>query len=179
MPDWYLSKNPLGQVPCIQHGEFIALGSTNIVDYLEEKHPEPKLRAETPEGKAKDATLVQLFEKRVIRCLLPAIPNRQQTLALFISLGFFFLQIPVKFYEMLMVVKDPEDFRKTWSGLMEDFRWMEYVLKDRGSFLFGGRYVGTVDYNIYPWFERFLSMEKVGMIKMPWDKLPTLVRAHH
>ncbi len=65
VPTWYLEKHPLGQVPCIQQEDFVAIDSANIVDYLEEKFHQTRLRPETPEDRAKDNSFLRLFEQRV------------------------------------------------------------------------------------------------------------------
>ena len=65
-PEWYFTKHPQGKVPMVQWGDFKATESLIIADYLEEKFPEPRLAADTPEGKAKDACMVSEYQRRVI-----------------------------------------------------------------------------------------------------------------
>ncbi len=57
-PEWYLSIHPLGQVPSVQQGGFKAYESLVVAEYLEEKLPEPRLGAETPELKAEESGVV-------------------------------------------------------------------------------------------------------------------------
>ncbi len=76
---------------------------------------------------------------------------------------------------LLLKTRNRDRVAQIWSDLVDDLVWMESILEQRGSFLFGGRYVLYVDYCVYPWFERFLALEQLGLITMPWDKIPTLV----
>jgi len=65
-PQWFLEKiNPLGLVPAITWGDFNAIESAVVGHYLDEKFPGPKLSAETLEQRAKDASLVALYENKV------------------------------------------------------------------------------------------------------------------
>jgi len=65
-PQWYLNDiNPLGLVPSITWKDFTAIESIVVADYLDEKFPGPKLTADTPEQKAKDASFVALISSKV------------------------------------------------------------------------------------------------------------------
>jgi glutathione S-transferase len=42
-PDWIFEKNPLGKVPVLEEDGFVLPESEAIMDYLEERYPEPSL----------------------------------------------------------------------------------------------------------------------------------------
>ena len=42
-PAWIYEKNPLGKVPVLEEGEFVLPESAVIMEYLEERYPEPAL----------------------------------------------------------------------------------------------------------------------------------------
>lgn len=72
-PDWYLKKNPVGEVPLL---EWIDASSKQtqavpesliICDYLDELHPEPRLHPTDPLQKAKQRVLVGRFGQVRIR----------------------------------------------------------------------------------------------------------------
>lgn len=63
----YLSKNPAGQLPCLEldDGSFLA-EITAICEYLEEKHPEPPLVGTTPEERARTRMWVRRLDLNIV-----------------------------------------------------------------------------------------------------------------
>jgi len=63
----YLSKNPSGQLPCLEldDGTFLA-EITAICEYLEEKHPKPSLIGSTPEERANTRMWVRRLDLNII-----------------------------------------------------------------------------------------------------------------
>jgi len=63
-PKWFIEKNPLGNVPCIElkAGEILR-ESLIIADYLDEAYPEVKLYPSNPLAKAKDKLLIDQFNE--------------------------------------------------------------------------------------------------------------------
>ncbi|KOC63126.1 Glutathione S-transferase omega-1 [Habropoda laboriosa] len=61
-PDWFLEKNPLGKVPCIEleNGETLH-ESLVIAEYLDDIHPQNKLYSKDPLTRAKDKLLISRF----------------------------------------------------------------------------------------------------------------------
>ena len=55
-PAWIYEKNPLGKVPVLEEGEFVLPESAVIMEYLEERYPEPALLP----ADAADRALVRL-----------------------------------------------------------------------------------------------------------------------
>jgi glutathione S-transferase len=51
-PDWLYEKNPLGKVPVLEEGEFVLPESDVIMEYLEERYPEPALLPDDPGDRA-------------------------------------------------------------------------------------------------------------------------------
>ena len=47
-PDWLYEKNPLGKVPVIEEDTFVLPESAVIMDYLDERYPEPPLLPADP-----------------------------------------------------------------------------------------------------------------------------------
>jgi glutathione S-transferase len=50
LEDWYLAINPKGLVPAIVHDGVVVTESNDILDYLEEKFPEPPFTPSEPES---------------------------------------------------------------------------------------------------------------------------------
>jgi glutathione S-transferase len=62
----YLSKNPSGQLPCLEldDGTFLA-EITAICEYIEEKHPKPALIGSTPEERANTRMWVRRIDLNI------------------------------------------------------------------------------------------------------------------
>lgn len=63
----YLSKNPMGQLPCLEldDGTFLT-EITAICEYLEEKHPAPSLIGATPEERAETRMWVRRIDLNIV-----------------------------------------------------------------------------------------------------------------
>lgn len=63
----YLSKNPAGQLPCLEldDGRFVS-EITAICEYVEEKHPNPPLVGSTPEERAETRMWVRRIDLNII-----------------------------------------------------------------------------------------------------------------
>ncbi len=63
----YLSKNPSGQLPCLEldDGSFLA-EITAICEYIEEKHPKPALIGSTPEERAATRMWVRRIDLNIV-----------------------------------------------------------------------------------------------------------------
>jgi glutathione S-transferase len=51
-PDWIYDKNPLGKVPVLEEDTFVLPESDVIMEYLEERYPEPALLPADPAARA-------------------------------------------------------------------------------------------------------------------------------
>jgi glutathione S-transferase len=51
-PDWLYEKNPLGKVPVLEEDAFVLPESDVIMEYLEERYPEPALLPADPAARA-------------------------------------------------------------------------------------------------------------------------------
>jgi glutathione S-transferase len=51
-PAWIYDKNPLGRVPVLEEDAFVLPESLVIMEYLEERYPDPPLRPADPGGRA-------------------------------------------------------------------------------------------------------------------------------
>jgi RNA polymerase-associated protein len=51
-PAWIYEKNPLGRVPVLEEGAFVLPESAVIMDYLNERYPEPALLPDDPAERA-------------------------------------------------------------------------------------------------------------------------------
>ena len=61
-PDWIYEKNALGKVPVFEEGEFVLPESDVIMEYLEERYPEPQLLPADPEARALVRLVVERFD---------------------------------------------------------------------------------------------------------------------
>jgi glutathione S-transferase len=66
----YLSKNPAGQLPCLELDDGRTLSEiTAICEYLEEKHPTPPLIGTTPEERAETRMWVRRIDLNILEPL--------------------------------------------------------------------------------------------------------------
>ncbi len=61
-PAWLYEKNPLGKVPVIEEDVFVLPESAVIMEYLEERYPEPPLLPADPAARALARLLVFRFD---------------------------------------------------------------------------------------------------------------------
>jgi len=61
-PAWLYEKNPLGKVPVLEEGAFCLPESAVIMEYLEERYPEPPLLPADPGERALVRLAVERFE---------------------------------------------------------------------------------------------------------------------
>ena len=62
-PAWIYEKNPLGQVPVLEEADFVLPESAVIMEYLEERYPEPPLWPADPAERAAGRVLVERFDQ--------------------------------------------------------------------------------------------------------------------
>lgn len=58
----YLAVNPIGKIPCLDTGEAQIAESETIIEYLDDKYPEPPLRGATPEATANMRLIARAME---------------------------------------------------------------------------------------------------------------------
>jgi glutathione S-transferase len=62
-PAWLYEKNPLGKVPVLEEDDFVLPESVVIMEYLEERYPEPPLWPADPAERAGGRLLVERFDE--------------------------------------------------------------------------------------------------------------------
>jgi stringent starvation protein A len=62
-PAWIYEKNPLGRVPVLEEADFVLPESAVIMEYLEERYPEPPLWPAAPAERAAGRLLVERFDQ--------------------------------------------------------------------------------------------------------------------
>jgi glutathione S-transferase len=60
-PAWIYEKNPLGRVPVLEDDAFVLPESAVIMEYLEERYPEPALWPADPAERARGRLLLERF----------------------------------------------------------------------------------------------------------------------
>src|SRR5213592_1751378 len=63
-PAWLYEKNPLGKVPVLEEGAFVLPESVVIMEYLEERYPEPALLPADPAERALARLAIDRFDDR-------------------------------------------------------------------------------------------------------------------
>src|SRR5437588_2596120 len=61
-PDWLYEKNPLGKVPVLEEDAFVLPESPVIMEYLEERYPEPALLPSDPAERALARLAIERFD---------------------------------------------------------------------------------------------------------------------
>jgi glutathione S-transferase len=64
-PAWIYEKNPSGRVPVLEEDTFVLPESVVIMEYLEERFPEPALMPEDPAARAIERLWVDRFDDRL------------------------------------------------------------------------------------------------------------------
>jgi glutathione S-transferase len=64
-PAWLYQKNPLGKVPVLEDGALVLPESAVIMEYLEERFPQPPLWPVDPAARALGRLLVEQFDARL------------------------------------------------------------------------------------------------------------------
>ena len=62
-PAWIYEKNPLGRVPVLEEDAFVLPESAVIMEYLEERYPDPPLWPADPAERAAGRLLVERFDQ--------------------------------------------------------------------------------------------------------------------
>ncbi|KAK7112179.1 glutathione S-transferase omega-1-like [Littorina saxatilis] len=65
-PDWFLEKNPNGQVPVLEQDGRIVYESLVVADYLDSVHPDPRVTPADPYCKARDAMLIEYYGNKYV-----------------------------------------------------------------------------------------------------------------
>ncbi|XP_061693103.1 glutathione S-transferase omega-1-like [Syngnathoides biaculeatus] len=130
-PEWFLEKNPLGQVPTLETsaGEVI-YESPITCEYLDEVYPEKKLLPESPFGKAQHKMMLEHFSK-----------------------------IPPLTYKIPLGRLKGEDVSGLHAELKQRFNKLNEDLAKKKTKFFGGDRVTMTDYMMWPWFERIEPLE--------------------
>lgn len=63
--------NPMGKVPVLEDGELVLPESETICEYLEDRFPEPAMRPDSPEARARMRLLSRLTDLYVFEALSP------------------------------------------------------------------------------------------------------------
>ncbi len=64
-PAWIYEKNPSGRVPVLEEDTFVLPESAVIMEYLEERYPDPALLPEDPAARAIERLWVDRFDDRL------------------------------------------------------------------------------------------------------------------
>jgi glutathione S-transferase len=62
-PGWIYEKNPLGRVPVLEEDAFVLPESAVIMEYLEDRYPEPPLWPADPAERAAGRLLIERFDQ--------------------------------------------------------------------------------------------------------------------
>ena len=142
-PDWFLARNPQGQVPVLELGDKIVYESAVCNEYLNDVHSS-KLFPTDPYQKARVKILMELFSK-----------------------------VTDKFYLIMVGKKTPEEKEQAAEEMRKQLIKYEDAIST-GKFFVGDQ-PSLLDFHIWPWFERFPTLEKLGGVKIvPEDKFPRL-----
>lgn len=71
----FVAINPTGKVPCLVDGDFALPESEVIMEYIEDKHPEPSLRPKDPKAHAKQRLLNRLTDLYVYQPMARLFPQ--------------------------------------------------------------------------------------------------------
>lgn len=71
----YVAINPTGKVPCLVDGDFVLPESETIMEYIEDKHPEPALRPQDLKARAKQRLLNRLTDLYVYQPMSKLFPQ--------------------------------------------------------------------------------------------------------
>ena len=149
----YLSKNPAGQVPCLQldDGTFIAETIT-ICEYLEERQPAPVLIGSSPEERAETRMWVRRVEWKIIQPMAD---------------GFRFSDGQSLFKDRIRVI--PEAAEGLKATAQDGLQWLDAQIAGRETIV-PGRF-SLADVTLYSF------LEFGGSVGQPLDPTHTAVGA--
>lgn len=131
----YLSKNPAGQVPCLElaSGQFIA-ETIAICEYLEERQPTPALIGNNPEERAETRMWVRRVEWKVIQPMAD---------------GFRFAEGQPLFKDRMRVIPEAADGLKATA--QDGLQWLDEQIAGRDTIV-PGRF-SLADVALYSFLE--------------------------
>jgi len=147
-PDWYLERNPLGKVPCLEFDGKLVYESLITADYLDEVYQDSGLmNSEDPFQKSQDRIMIELFNK-----------------------------VTSSFYKVLH--QRESDVEESWKQLVDGLQIFEKEIGKRDSAFFAGKKPGMLDYMIWPWMERLPAFPifTKGVVKNPCEEFPKLTQ---
>jgi len=149
----YLSKNPAGQVPCLElaSGQFIA-ETIAICEYLEERQPTPALIGNNPEERAETRMWVRRVEWKVIQPMAD---------------GFRFAEGQPLFKDRMRVIPEAADGLKATA--QDGLQWLDEQIAGRDTIV-PGRF-SLADVALYSFLEFGSS------VGQPLDPAHTVVGA--
>ncbi|KAM8924226.1 glutathione S-transferase omega-1-like isoform 2-T2 [Pelodytes ibericus] len=131
-PEWFAEKSPPGSVPVLETSNGDVIYESPIVcDYLDEAFPGKKLTPSDPLKKAKQKMILEHYSgvTSVFSSIVHAWKDHQDMMT----------ELKAEFSTKLQKLE-------------------EYLVK-RSSSYFGGDSVSMIDYMIWPWIERFISLD--------------------
>jgi glutathione S-transferase len=130
-PDWFLARNPLGEVPTLEQRNKIITESAICDEYLEELHGNYNLFPADPYEKAKIKILMERFSK-----------------------------VTDKFFTLLFKARleSEENKQKALEELQKALEIFENKLSGK---YFGGDTPNMLDLHSWPWYERIPVLEKI------------------
>jgi len=130
-PEWFLEKNPLGQVPTLETGCGQVISESPITcEYLDEVYSGTKLLPADPFEKAQQKMMLEHYSK--------VIPY---------------------FYKIAGSRNKGEDVTTLEDELKEKFAKLDELLVKNKTKFYAGDSISMIDYMMWPWFERLESFE--------------------
>lgn len=134
-PEWYFDINPYGKVPSLEiaPNKYI-YESLLVAEYLEESYPQVPLLPKDPFERATQKILIERWSGAVLNNV----------------------------YKLYGIIKANGEDVDTISELKKGLQLFDDELTRLGTTYYSGNTIGYVDYMIWPWVERIVSLGIFG-----------------
>lgn len=134
-PEWYFNINPYGKVPSLEISPNKYIYESLIVaEYLDEVYPQVPLLPKDHFARAAQKILIERWNNAVI----------------------------ANVYKLYGIIKTNGDGSDTITELKKGLQLFDDELKSYGTSFYSGNSIGYVDYMIWPWVERIVSLGHFG-----------------
>lgn len=172
----FVEANPRAEVPTLMDGNFRVFDSTVILEYIEEKWPDPRLLPGTPAGRARVRMIEDVMDTQYE-------PNNWGTFEVLRyrratgGLAETLLAYGKKNIERLQVWLDRELGKRSWFN-GDDFGWGDLAVIPYLNRSAGYGYLPPKGSNLLAWFERVNERASVAKVRAQMqatlEKMPDL-----
>jgi glutathione S-transferase len=155
----YKKLSPLGKIPCWEDGDYVLPDSSAIIQYLDRKHPEPRLYPEKPEELGRALWYEEYSDSKLTETVGPIFFNR------------------VVVAKIMKGEPDPARIQEGLDGLPAVFDYLEGELSD-GRQVLAGSHFSIADLAVCSPLTNLMHAGE-SLDASRWPNLAAYVERHH